>query len=143
EVVVVRHAILDGERRVQLREVGALLAVGRLRLLRAQRRARLGDDRADVHALDGAVKGVDIGAIITKARSALGSQQAQAADGKERTDFSELNATFAIKNGVAHNDDLDVKAPLFRVSGAGEIDVAKSAINYVVKAAVVATTKGQ
>ena len=72
------------------------------------------------------------------ARSALGSQQAQAAEGKERTDFSELNATFAIKNGVAHNDDLDVKAPLFRVGGAGDIDVAKSTINYVVKAAVVA-----
>ena len=98
---------------------------------------------AKVNLKDGAVKGVDIGAIITKARSALGSQQAQAADGKERTDFSELNATFAIKNGVAHNDDLDVKAPLFRVSGAGDIDVAKSTINYVVKAAVVATTKGQ
>jgi AsmA protein len=99
---------------------------------------------AKVNLRDGAIKGVDIGAIINKARSALGSQQAQAADGaKERTDFSELNATFAIKNGVAHNDDLDVKAPLFRVGGAGDIDVAKSTINYVVKAAVVATTKGQ
>ena len=99
---------------------------------------------AKVNLKDGAIKGVDIGAIINKARSALGSQQAQAADGsKERTDFSELNATFAIKNGVAHNDDLDVKAPLFRVGGAGDIDVAKSTINYVVKAAVVATTAGQ
>ncbi|HEY7238653.1 MAG TPA: AsmA family protein [Burkholderiales bacterium] len=99
---------------------------------------------AKVNLRDGAIKGVDIGAILNKARSALGSQQAQAADGsKERTDFSELNATFAIKNGVARNDDLDVKAPLFRVGGAGEIDVAKSAINYVVKAALVATTTGQ
>ena len=100
---------------------------------------------AKVNLRDGAIKGVDIGAIINKARSALGSQQAQAAaDGsKERTDFSELNATFAIKNGVAHNDDLDVKAPLFRVGGAGDIDVAKSTINYVVKATVVATTAGQ
>ena len=98
---------------------------------------------AKVNLRDGAVKGVDIGAIINKARSAVGSQPAQAADGKERTDFSELNATFAIKNGVAHNEDLDVKAPLFRVTGAGDIDVAKSTINYVAKAAVVATTQGQ
>ena len=99
---------------------------------------------AKVNLRDGAIKGVDIGAIVSKARSALGSQQAQAADGaRERTDFSELNATFTIKNGVAHNDDLDVKAPLFRVGGAGDIDVAKSTINYVVKATVVATTKGQ
>jgi AsmA protein len=99
---------------------------------------------AKVNLRDGAVKGVDIGAIINKARSALGSQPAQAADGsKERTDFSELNATFAIKNGVAHNEDLDVRAPLFRVTGAGDIDIAKSTISYVAKAAVVATTKGQ
>ena len=99
---------------------------------------------AKVTLRDGAVKGVDIGAIINKARSALGSQQsAQGGDSKEKTDFSELNATFVIKNGVAHNDDLDVKAPLFRVTGAGDIDIAKSTINYVAKAAVVATTQGQ
>ena len=98
---------------------------------------------AKVSLRDGAVKGVDIGAIINKARSALGSQSAQAADGKEKTDFSELNATFVIKNGVAHNEDLDVKAPLFRVTGAGDIDIGRSTINYVAKAAVVATTQGQ
>jgi AsmA protein len=99
---------------------------------------------AKVALRNGAVKGVDIGAILNKARSALGSQSAQAADaGKERTDFSELNATFNIKNGVARNDDLEVKAPLFRVTGAGNIDIAKSAIDYVAKASVVATTQGQ
>ena len=98
---------------------------------------------AKLNLRDGAVKGVDIGAIINKARSALGSQSAQAADDKEKTSFSELSASFVIKNGVAHNEDLDVKAPLFRVTGAGDIDVAKSTINYVAKAAVVATTQGQ
>jgi AsmA protein len=98
---------------------------------------------AKVQLRDGAIKGVDIGAIINKARTALGSQAAQAADSKEKTDFSELNATFVIKNGVAHNEDLDVKAPLFRVTGAGDIDISKSSINYVAKAAVVATTQGQ
>ena len=99
---------------------------------------------AKVNLKDGAIKGVDIGAILEKARSALGSQSSQAAaDTKEKTDFSELSATFLIKNGVARNDDLDVKAPLFRVTGAGEIDIAKSTINYTTKAAVVATTQGQ
>jgi AsmA protein len=98
---------------------------------------------AKLNLRDGAVKGVDIGAIINKARSALGSQPAQAADGKEKTSFSELSGSFVIKNGVAHNEDLDVKAPLFRVTGAGDIDVARSTINYVAKAAVVASTQGQ
>lgn len=91
---------------------------------------------------DGAIKGVDVGELLRKARSALG-KQSEAADSKQKTDFSELTASFTIKNGVAHNEDLDVKAPLFRIGGAGDIDVGKSAINYVAKASVVATTKGQ
>jgi len=91
---------------------------------------------------DGAIKGVDVGELLRKARSALG-KQSEAADSKQKTDFSELTASFTIKNGVAHNEDLDVKAPLFRIGGAGDIDVGKSTINYVAKASVVATTKGQ
>jgi AsmA protein len=99
---------------------------------------------AKMQLRDGAVKGIDIGAILTKARTALGSSQAAEGGGsKERTDFSELNATFIIKNGVAHNEDLEVKAPLFRVTGAGNINVAKSTIDYVAKASLVATTQGQ
>jgi AsmA protein len=54
-----------------------------------------------------------------------------------------MTASFTIKNGVAHNEDLDMKAPLFRVSGKGDIDIGNSSIDYVTKATVVATTKGQ
>jgi AsmA protein len=98
---------------------------------------------AKVYLRDGAIKGINIGELLRKARSALGSQSAQAADEKEKTDFSELTASFTIRNGVAHNEDLEVKAPLFRIGGAGDIDIGKSTINYVAKAAVVATTQGQ
>lgn len=103
------------------------------------------DGTAKVYLRDGAIKGIDIGALLRKARSALGgggSAEGQG-DDKERTDFSELSASFTIKNGVAHNEDLDVKAPLFRITGAGDIDLGKSTISYVAKAAVVATAKGQ
>lgn len=98
---------------------------------------------AKVQLRDGAIKGLDVGELLRKVRTALGSDSSQAADSKEKTEFSELSASFTIKNGVAHNNDLDLKAPLFRVGGAGQIDIAKSAINYVVKASVVATTQGQ
>jgi AsmA protein len=54
-----------------------------------------------------------------------------------------MTASFTIKNGVAHNEDLDMKAPLFRVSGRGDIDIGNSSLDYVTKATVVATTKGQ
>jgi AsmA protein len=107
----------------------------------AMKRALAGTAKVDLR--DGAIKGVDIAAILRKARSALGQQQAQAGATTERTDFSELTASFNIKNGVAHNEDLEVKAPLFRIGGRGDIDIGNSSIDYVTKASVVATAKGQ
>ena len=98
---------------------------------------------AKVHLRDGAIKGIDIAELLRKARAAVGKQSGQAADGKESTGFSELAASFAIRNGVAHNDDLDIKSPLLRLGGSGDIDIGRSTISYVVKASVVATAKGQ
>ena len=95
---------------------------------------------AKVRLRDGAIKGIDIAGLLRKARAAAGKQSGQAADSKERTDFSELSASFSIKNGVAHNEDLDVKSPLLRIGGSGDIDIGRSAISYVVKASVVGTT---
>lgn len=103
---------------------------------------------AKVHLRDGAVKGVNLGEILHKARAVLGGGQAAAqgegtGDKGQRTDFTELSASFAIKNGVARNDDLDAKAPLFRLGGAGTINIAESSLDYLAKAAVVATSQGQ
>jgi AsmA protein len=94
---------------------------------------------------DGALKGINLAEALRKTKAALGSKSAQQqpADTAQRTDFSEMTASFAIKNGVAHNDDLDVKAPLLRIGGAGDIDIGNSRLNYVAKATVVATSKGQ
>ncbi len=98
---------------------------------------------AKLNLRDGAIKGIDIAAVLRKAKSALGQQPAQTASTPEKTDFSEFAASFTIRNGVAHNEDLDVKAPLFRLTGRGDIDIGNSSIDYVTKAAVVATTQGQ
>ena len=93
---------------------------------------------------NGAIKGINLAEALRKAKTALGSQEARAEARKDQaTDFSELKASFTIKNGVAHNEDLDVKAPLFRLTGRGDIDIGNGTIDYVTKAAVVATTKGQ
>src|SRR6267378_252867 len=91
---------------------------------------------AKVRLRDGAIKGIDIAELLRKARAAAGKQSGQAADSKERTDFSELSASFSIKNGVAHNEDLDAKSPLLRIGGSGDIDIGRSTINYVAKASV-------
>ena len=107
----------------------------------AIKKALAGSARVDLK--DGAIKGINIGQVLRKAKARLGGEQAQAASQTEKTDFSELSASFTIKNGVAHNEDLDVKAPLFRITGSGDIDIGASTINYTTKVAVVASAKGQ
>ena len=92
---------------------------------------------------DGAIKGINIAQVLRKAKAKLGRGEAQAAAETEQTDFSEMSATFKIRKGVARNDDLEVKAPLFRITGDGEIDIARSRIDYETKVAVVASAKGQ
>jgi AsmA protein len=100
---------------------------------------------ARVALRDGAVKGINLTEALRKTRAAFGSKSAQQqpADTAQRTDFSEMTASFVISNGVARNDDLDVKAPVMRIGGAGDIDIGNSRLNYLAKATVVATSRGQ
>lgn len=100
---------------------------------------------ARVHLRDGAVKGIDLAETLRKAKALLGSKSAQQqlAEGSKKTDFSELSGSFNIANGVAHNSDLTGKAPLFRLAGAGDIDIGNSRINYLAKPTVVSSAKGQ
>lgn len=108
----------------------------------AMKRALAGTAR--VQLKDGAVKGFNLAEALRKAKSALGSKPEQAAaDQARQTDFSEMSASFTIKSGVAHNEDLDIKAPLFRIGGKGDINIGNSSLDYVTKATVVATSKGQ
>ncbi|MGH8720883.1 MAG: AsmA-like C-terminal region-containing protein, partial [Burkholderiales bacterium] len=100
---------------------------------------------ARVALKDGAVKGINLTEALRKTRAAFGSKSAreQPSDTSQRTDFSAMSASFVVQDGVARNDDLDVRAPLLRVGGAGDIDIGNSQLDYLAKAAVVATSKGQ
>lgn len=100
---------------------------------------------ARVELKDGAVKGINLTEALRKTRAAFGSKSAQQepSDTSKRTDFSAMSASFVVKDGVARNDDLDVRAPALRVGGAGNIDIGNSQLDYLAKATVVATSKGQ
>ena len=100
---------------------------------------------ARIELRNGALKGFNLTEALRKTKAAFGSKSAQqqSADPTQRTDFSEMTASFTIRNGVAHNEDLEVKAPLVRLGGAGDIDIGNAQLNYLAKATVVATSKGQ
>ncbi|MCL6635268.1 MAG: AsmA family protein [Peptococcaceae bacterium] len=102
--------------------------------------------KAAVRITDGALKGINIAQSIRNAKAALGTlrgQRVERSDQSQRTDFTELTATFDIRDGVARNHDLSMKSPLLRVAGEGEIRLAEDTLNYLVKAAIVATSRGQ
>ena len=101
---------------------------------------------AAIKLADGAIKGINIAGVIRDAKAKLGAlrgEKNQAASQTEKTDFSELSASFSIKNGVAHNSDLSGKSPLLRLGGEGDIDIGNEKLDYLVKATVVATAGGQ
>jgi len=93
---------------------------------------------------DGAVKGIDLAGAVRRVKSKLTGGDVEGTAGQaEKTDFSEMSASFTIRNGVAHNEDLDLKSPFLRVTGKGDVDIAQSSLDYVVKTSVVGTTAGQ
>ena len=94
---------------------------------------------------DGAIKGINLAKSLRQAKAAIGVQQdaVQKASETEKTDFSEMSASFQIANGVAHSKDLDVKSPFLRLGGEGTIDIGQSRIDYVARATVTGTAKGQ
>ncbi len=100
---------------------------------------------ARVNLRDGAFRGINLAQTIREVRGVLGARQdtVRRADATQKTDFTELRASFRIAEGVARNDDLMAKSPLLRLSGAGEIDIPRNSMNYLLKTSVVAASIGQ
>lgn len=96
---------------------------------------------------DGAINGINLAAALRDAKAKVGLGQATPQQGtasaQDKTDFTELGASFKIANGVAHNDDLSAKTPLFRLGGSGDINIGESSLDYTAKATVVSTLQGQ
>ena len=61
----------------------------------------------------------------------------------EKTDFSELSATFNVVNGIAQNQDLQLVSPLLRVTGGGTVQLPGRTIDYTVRPKIVASLEGQ
>jgi AsmA protein len=135
---VAQKDVLEGTGRVTLEVESAGRSVNELK-------SRL-QGKAALQLRDGAVKGVNLAKSLRQAKATLGMKTAderQKASQTEKTDFSELTASFAIAEGVARNSDLDAKSPFFRLGGDGLLDIGKGVIDYTARATVASTTKGQ
>lgn len=103
-------------------------------------------------AKNGVLKGVDIQNIIQsgyskyrdfKGRSLSDEEASEISGSSDETKFAELLGTFHVKDYKITNDDFSMKAPLFRVSGAGDILIDSQTLDYTVNFSVVNSIKGQ
>lgn len=88
---------------------------------------------------EGVVNGVDLDALIRRVGALLGSAAPvdEGARADRRTPFGQLSASFAIRDGVARNDDLAMLTPALRLSGAGSVDLGRGTLDYLLKATIV------
>lgn len=91
---------------------------------------------------NGAVKGFNLAQIMRQGQ-ALYSGQAAPQASSQQTDFTTMSASGKISNGVLHSDDLNAASPLLRLSGAGQVDLGNSTLDYTAKPTFVNTATGQ
>ncbi len=97
--------------------------------------------KADFAFADGAIVGFNLPGAIRNVSQGKFSELKQAPS--EKTDFSELAASFAIAGGIAQNQDLRLTSPLLRLTGAGTVSLPPRTIDYTVKPKLVASLEGQ
>ncbi len=92
---------------------------------------------------DGAIKGFNLAQSIREAKAKINGTAAPVAAGDLQTDFSSLIAQVSIKQGIVTTTKLLAQAPFMRITGSGTVDLPKESLNYLVKAKIVASDKGQ
>lgn len=93
---------------------------------------------------NGAIRGVNLAQAIRGVETALTNRRLPDGFGdNEETDFSTLDGSFTIQNGVATNNDLLMLSPLLRVEGLGTIDIGQQRQSYRLRPRAVASIEGQ
>ncbi|MEO0443249.1 MAG: AsmA family protein [Pseudomonadota bacterium] len=96
---------------------------------------------------NGRLKNIDIKKILDETQFTIdqlrGKQVATREYKEDGTQFAEARGTLLLNNNVLTNNDLSIKAPAFRISGKGMVDLAKDELDYSTSVTVVNTNQGQ
>jgi AsmA protein len=90
---------------------------------------------------DGAIVGIDLAAMVRNVGSAFGL--GESGGQRPKTDFTELDIPFSIKNGAVNTPQSNLKSPFIRVIATGTADLVKETLDFRVEPKAVATIKGQ
>jgi uncharacterized protein involved in outer membrane biogenesis len=95
---------------------------------------------AKVTFTNGTLRGINIAAIL---RDPLAAATGSLGNDARETDFAEFGGGFRIERGVARTDDLRMLAPLFRVTGAGTVDLPPRRLDLKLEPVLTASLEGQ
>jgi len=90
---------------------------------------------------DGAIIGIDLASMVRNVQAAFGL--AEKGGQRPRTDFTELDIPYTIKNGAVNTPQSNLKSPFIRIIAAGTADLVKETLDFRVEPKAVATIKGQ
>ncbi len=93
---------------------------------------------------DGQIIGINLAAVLRNAQSFIttGALSADAGASKA-TDFTDLSASFVVKDGIARTDDFLMLAPVLRVPGEGSLDIGGQLVDFSLTPRAVASLEGQ
>ncbi len=92
---------------------------------------------------DGAVNGINVAQLIRTNYAKFKGQPVENTNEPQKTDFSSMQATIKLANGVAKTDDLSAKSPLLRVHGQGSANYINETVDMVIRTSIVGSLKGQ
>ena len=92
---------------------------------------------------DGSINGINIGYQIRRAKAALTGKTLPEEEGVVKTDFSSLAVSGTFTDGVMTSDDLDMRSPLLRLGGAGQVDLPAENVDYTLTTLITGTSQGQ
>ena len=90
---------------------------------------------------DGAIIGIDLAAMVRNVGSAFGL--AKKGNERPKTDFTELDIPYSIKNGAVNTPQSNLKSPFIRIIAAGTADLVKETLDFRVEPKAIASIKGQ
>ncbi len=94
---------------------------------------------ASLALVRGSLAGIDLRTALIEGKQDLGIKSAARVHEtklSERTDFAELKAAFNIKDGVSQGNSFDMRSPLFRVYGEGDLAFDSGNLSYRLNALV-------
>lgn len=95
--------------------------------------------KGDFFVEDGAIKGIDLVSMVRNTDGAYGL--VSIGDEKAKTEFSNLQVPFIIKNGVLHTDNTRMESTLLRVQSTGKADLVNETLDFRIEPTFVTTKK--